>query len=1791
MSQQTLLIHGQKKETAQPPLPDYLQGKVSVTEFTLNRTRDAGAPLPVEARADDVLELQLQGGQRVWMTVADYRQALAKGELAGLAEKKELEVVPTLESRGATRGLVKWVVVGLRLIGLDLPGKCAGLIASRIDDKKQLGLFGCPLSGDAPQLTNVPVPRTDEPLLVLIHGTLSSTAGGFGELWKTRKESLQRLSRFYGDRSFALEHKTLTETPIDNALQLAEALPANARLHLVSHSRGGLVGELLCRGSRLDGNGQPADPFEDIDFNLLKDDASQLGKLKRLNDVLKEKRFRVERFVRVACPARGTSLASDRPERLLSLLVTPFMADSSPLDLSFLGLGEDVVWLISTIVKERTNPEAIPGVAAQRPDSPLVSLLNRATVKVDTDLRVIGSDYRSDGILMPLADGASEALFGGENDLVVNTPSMYGGAERAGKAWYYLAKEPGTWHCNYFGRQETTGMLVDGLLNNDAALSAFKDLTQAPDRNAYIARGAAADMGLPERELLTLRPPRAEGSKPLLVLMPGIMGSELNLGQFRAWVDVPLLLAGKFSSFSLDNGAKNITPKALMDMSYGPIFDYLSQTHEVLPFPYDWRQSFDQEGKRLADYLAQQVLPAALKNKRPVRILAHSMGGLLVRRAIAFSEDAADPAQQWWERLKSLPTSRFVMSGTPNRGSWLLPYVLAGRENLVKTLAGADLAHSLEETLETIATFDGFLEMMPDEAGVDYFDPATWQTLHSWDGSGPNWPLPLDKRLSRCRQVRERIDQVTFDGNFMAYIAGHARVTPTQPRQGEGPRLEFTCTADGDGRVPWSLGVPEGCQPYYIEAIHGDLLNTRKAFPGILDLLAMGETKLLPRQAPAPLEACPASMPRGFLPYHPDEAMLVRAGVGASLMPARDERVSGLPRLKVSVCHGDLRAARHPVVAGHYQGDTIVSAEAMLDRRLGGALTRNLRLGIYPGRIDTAEVFAKPESGPVGVVIGLDEVGSLTAARLGHAFGTGLLRLACSFPASSEQRLLTVSTLLIGTGAGGIPVKDCVTSLIEAANRVNALLADRQSSLARFTELEFLEIYEDRALQALRVIRDLSLDPGCDPMDFDCQLRTGQGGRTRASFEEAPGWWRRIKIEATEDDALRFSVLTDLARAEETILPTQIALVDGIVRSAIGSPSVSPKDLRALFELMVPNLLKARAGDRGNLQLVVDEAAAYPWEMMYGGDGKELRPLGLQAGLLRQLSSAAFRETARRSQSGRALVVGVPQPGGAFPPLPGVDSETASTRHALEQGNGTGMEVRRPDTPAPKDVISALFDGEYRVLHLAGHGVYKHPLRYRVGCDERVRHVSGMVLAAEKTSPDGTEKLVLLTPGEVHQMSSVPELVFINCCHLGAIEPGTSQDLSRHSTLAANLATEFIRIGVRAVVAAGWAVDDAAAACFAESFYGAMIRGSTFGDAVRRAREAAYDLNPGSTTWAAYQCYGDPAYRFREDGEATPPVVFVSPSEALCELRAIRDASDAELATGRGLSPMDRLDQITRNLRHEWLKRGDLRAALGAAYAELGNFRQALVHYGEAARCDDGGCTLHDLDQMTNLEIRLAARDARKARAAGLPESETQGRIRAAKKQIERGLSQLKRRARDYGEAPERCSLLGSGYKRLLTVDNQANGARQEMADWYRKAARLDGELDPCAAINWVGAVLLAHVPGTIPPTEASQLDKALAAIREKARALYRADPGFWNGVHEIDCDLLQALLDGPSATTEGKGKELAQRYIDLDNRHGGRRKFDSVTSHIEFLREHLLPGDGTQAIQDFLDVLLHAIG
>jgi CHAT domain-containing protein len=75
-----------------------------------------------------------------------------------------------------------------------------------------------------------------------------------------------------------------------------------------------------------------------------------------------------------------------------------------------------------------------------------------------------------------------------------------------------------------------------------------------------------------------------------------------------------------------------------------------------------------------------------------------------------------------------------------------------------------------------------------------------------------------------------------------------------------------------------------------------------------------------------------------------------------------------------------------------------------------------------------------------------------------------------------------------------------------------------------------------------------------------------------------------------------------------------------------------------------------------------------------------------------------------------------------------------------------------------------------------------------------------------------------------------------------------------------SLADEFFKLGVRNYIGTAWEVNDIGAELFARVFYTSLLDGESFGESVRRAREALWhERETYGALWAAYQHYGDPA--------------------------------------------------------------------------------------------------------------------------------------------------------------------------------------------------------------------------------------------------------------------------------------------------------------------------------------------
>ena len=1731
--------------------------------FRIDQQRGSGAESEiVEVKPDEVVEIEFDDGTRIWMS-ADRLTKEVLGKIVRRDADGVIDVPPALPSETASRGFVgKLVIKTLTFFGFAPSEKIARKIAKRWEkrtlklaeeDRSELYRSALLPKVDELQLEDVETEAipTDKAHLLLLHGTFSSTGGSFANFWTTEGRELRKqLHGLYDERVLTFEHRTLTRSPIHNTLRLASRLPAGAKLHIVSHSRGGLVGELLSRAS-VDGEGAPF-TREELDLWAGLDPEGERGDLAALNRLLAEKRFEVEKFVRVACPSRGTSLASGRLDIYLSVIFNllgriPFFKLPG-INVAFSILEE----LIMAIAKERADPDVLPGLEAMVPDSPLIKLINQPNATIKGALRVIAGDIEGENLGSAIAALLTDPLYQRNHDLVVDTEAMFGGVVRTDKAAYSFHQGADVSHFNYFENERSARHMVQALQQETGVPDAFEEYETEPSDETLIVATRSAE------------------PRPTVFLIPGFMGSHLTAGNKRVWVDLGNLALGGIERLAIK--ASGVGAEALVHRYYGELWEFLATNYDVVPFAYDWRKSVADAAEELAEQIGLRV-DQAEKDNQPISIIAHSMGGLVARLMIKRRPDL-------WRRMsRQGKISRLIMLGTPNQGSHSVPFMLTGRDSLIKKLALLDFKNSKRELLDVVSDYPGVLELLPGHGPFDFFSKGAWEQLLDVDGKKTaDWKVPFQNDLDRARKIKDELSEAPGDPERMCYVAGWAGTTPSGLRidkDSDGDKcLVFEATRQGDGRVPWATGALAGVKTWYMSVPHGDLARDPDGFPGIRELLEEGKTALLSESPPETRDGAVEGVdfPEERSPLFPNSDDLLASALGGRREDRRDKVAN---KIQVDIVHGNLAFASHPVMVGHYRDDSIVSAEASLDNALDGQLTRRHRLRRYPGPLNSAVVVLNERAKPQGaIVIGLGQVGELSPGGLMQSVSGAVREYALAFAERHRKdgkpdatpRFARLSTLLIGTGAGGVEINDSVSAILRGvANANDALRTVGGAHAVTIDRVEFVELYEDSAIRAAHDLRKLRDDPELRDRIISVdsfRIKSLRGGRTRASFNEGEGWWQRLQI--IQDDKrnrLEFKLLTNRARAEMHIQATQRRLVDRFIDKVMTSAYDDPEIGATLFEMLVPYELKQYAPEQRNLVLVLNpDAARYPWELMrtraHGRDDQvdvSKRPTAVDIGMVRQLQQTEFRQDVVYANSPFALVIGDPET--RLAELKGAQREAKAVVSLLKERRyepiGLIADEARPDT-----IMQALHQRDYRILHLAGHGVYDERREgepkssWFRDVDDRI--VAGMVIGDD----------LLLTPAEVRQMRTVPEVVFINCCHLGRIDGDHEPIPINPPRLAANLATAFIRMGVRAVVAAGWAVDDQLATVFAEAFYRSLLDGDMFGDAVQHARRAAFDANPRSNTWGAYQCYGDPAFtlKMREASSETLSEVrhFASPSELIVELN--NRTSDAQTAKGRQLERIRReILSHEKELPETWKKDARLHIAFGDAFGQIGDFERAIEHYESSIKSEKAIVPLWVLEQLSNFQARIAP---------SLPTSEDD----KADRLFEDAAARINYLIALSGSTSERHSLLGSIAKRRIMrfskTDTERKKALGEMARHYKKAYEVgeeDGDMpkNPYPLVNEITAEVLLRLidggKGKVPEA----ITIGLSTARTDAARRDRIAPNYWDAGVQPDCLLLEKMADG-KITPKEEG-EIIEATLAARRRDGSPRELRSVREQMDF--------------------------
>lgn len=378
-----------------------------------------------------------------------------------------------------------WVLRGLRVFRISPDVEIANLGEAAVVDRFESrqtpspGLYRIDSGGKfSTRITSEHEFDLAAPWLLFIHGTASSIDGSFNGLFDTHEWT--QLRKFYDDRILALQHKTLSVSPIDNALDLVSLLPQGARLHVVTHSRGGLVGELLALRDIKD---------EALEIFRRRHRDDEAARLRRLRDSLRTKTFVIEKFVRVACPARGTILASKRLDLYFSVILN--LIGAIP------ALANNPLYAILKasaleLIKRRTEADKLPGLEAQMPESPLVHFLNQGHgFESESELAVIAGDLQGEGFWGRLKAFATDVFYLEEHDLVVNTAAMFGGMRRKKGAWGFYDRGGAVNHFSYFRNELTRSRLHAWLTSSSPDPGFQKFEPEKPGiQNPSRARGA-----------------------------------------------------------------------------------------------------------------------------------------------------------------------------------------------------------------------------------------------------------------------------------------------------------------------------------------------------------------------------------------------------------------------------------------------------------------------------------------------------------------------------------------------------------------------------------------------------------------------------------------------------------------------------------------------------------------------------------------------------------------------------------------------------------------------------------------------------------------------------------------------------------------------------------------------------------------------------------------------------------------------------------------------------------------------------------------------------------------------------------------------------------------------------------------------------------------------------------------------------------------------------------------------------------------------------------------------------
>lgn len=337
----------------------------------------------------------------------------------------------------------------------------------------------------------------------------------------------------------------------------------------------------------------------------------------------------------------------------------------------------------------------------------------------------------------------------------------------------------------------------------------------------------------------------------LVFVVPGIMGSELYLGQTKLWPPRPLL--------NVTDPDRLLDPQVVAgdlirrvfvfgfyDKLLKPLERWGYREHQpgnnglVVTWPYNWTRAIPETARSLAADLRSM---AALHSDKEIVLLAHSMGGLICTYAL---ECLADPDDAWRERVRLL-----VTFGTPFHGAPESLKNAFGLEGVMGITApdchrlmadpGFPSAYQLLPHLSTLSIWSGDSPLPP---------------LDSYQALDPFGPQLDGNNLTGALAIQSELQTGTASGNTRKFNfcgSRHRTAWTAVAAQGQDNEIEVYESKAGDGTVPsWSGRQRHDVQFAPLGAKHSATFGDDYLLDVLYELLTRPASPPKPPRAQAP---------------------------------------------------------------------------------------------------------------------------------------------------------------------------------------------------------------------------------------------------------------------------------------------------------------------------------------------------------------------------------------------------------------------------------------------------------------------------------------------------------------------------------------------------------------------------------------------------------------------------------------------------------------------------------------------------------------------------------------------------------------------------------------------------------------------------------------------------------------------------------------------------------------------------------------------------------------------------